>query len=387
MQTRLITQDDIVERYLADAEWQRYVQVRKRGRDTTLPELRAITQRFTRAEASLRTFRDQLDAIIREQEHWGLQGRGFMGTLSLFVKYHDDKEPVVEPFLRDLLSGLNAENMGERLEQLYDFLQIERTRLRHEGKSSHTAAAPGNSALIVSAFTAWLDPEHCPVIYYEGVRRGICLLYKASLLPEIHNVVVNRDTIEVRYAHEHKAFLQALNAIDLRVKTTRYWPEFFLYWVLEHFQSLTEPANVLRKEDETSTLAVQVNAAGGATVQESAPEYALAGVEAAALKDGVTLIPPGPLRATPEPLLSELIREVQQRILVDEQTIRRIYQALLAGHVILAGPPGTGKTELARLVPEILWRSRSRGAAAEGEAQEDDEAWIGRRARPIPRAW
>jgi hypothetical protein len=43
--------------------------------------------------------------------------------------------------------------------------------------------------------------------------------------------------------------------------------------------------------------------------------------------------------------------------------VRRIYHALLAGHVILSGPPGTGKTELARLIPELLWqREVSAGA-------------------------
>lgn len=75
-----ITLNDVVQHYLDDASWQAYVQTRIIKRDAPLPRLREVTQRFVRGDIDLRACRDQLDAITREQERWGVQGYGFMGT-------------------------------------------------------------------------------------------------------------------------------------------------------------------------------------------------------------------------------------------------------------------------------------------------------------------
>lgn len=64
-----------------------------------------------------------------------------------------------------------------------------------------------------------------------------------------------------------------------------------------------------------------------------------------------------PLDAIPDDVIHQSYQELSEELLIPEKKVKEIINALVSGsHVILAGPIGTGKTELARKIPQIFWK-------------------------------
>ncbi|GHO84354.1 AAA family ATPase [Dictyobacter formicarum] len=374
------TLSEIVAAYLADHKYLEHRKQRASTRNASLPELQATVQSFVQAEISLKTLLPQLNNILHNHEYWGALGFGFMMELNKFSKYHNETNNNAEIHFRNSLKGLTGATLGQHIEAFYNFLLQERERLRREGKSSGMIVPPSRSAFIMSLFARWLDPAHPTCIYYESQRKGIYILVQARLVSQLPQSMLSTNTIEVKKADEHRKVVSLLDELGQQapqLKQFEYWDEAFLLWVADQFTTLTsdtptlvinDPDNSDRLSGKTGQLGVVKDPPGLYTTSVHQTDTA----SSAATTAETLLIDHLPLKPTPEPLLTQLIQQVQQHILVDEKIVRRIYYALLAGHVILTGPPGTGKTELARIIPELLWQSQANpdegGSAADLDA-------------------
>jgi serine/threonine protein kinase/MoxR-like ATPase len=319
----------IVQMYFNDETFVNEGEQITQSRDASLPNLRRTVQSFIDDKTSLSSFREQIDKTLPKKGIWGAGGTAFLMELNKLVKNHlvnsdGSKNTVVEDTLRQLLTDLSAENIGQRIEEFHAFLQQERTRFQQEHKPQGTNVFPGNSALIISLFTHWLDWKWAMVIYSSSLLSGLKILIDAGVLSAPKGLRNKQTKLVVNTETDHQMVMQILDSLNkaaplLQTTTGPYWAERFLLWITEHPEALEETGNA--SEDPIIR-----------TIQH------------------YHLIP------TLEPHLTKQINELRRHILIDEKLVRRIYHALLAGHVILTGPPGTGKTVLAQLIPELLWQ-------------------------------
>ncbi len=314
----------IAHHYLEDDDYLAFHREREALRHTSLPAIQAIMSDFMHQRMDIKTFRDQLDAHLhktKQHDTWGAGGFWMM-TLNQLVKNHDER---AEAELRQTLDGLNATNVAARFEAFTRFLADEKERL----KGKQGLAAPGKSPFFISMFAGWLDQD--VIVTWPTMRAGLRVLLDQGVLPERFTLTRIYDDVQIATARDYadvEAIIAWIGAtVPELTNILSWWHERFLSWVADYHEDI--------------------------------PGW----LEGIAL--GVVTFADDPLLPIPPDRLRTRIAAIRSQILIPESLIRRIYHALVLGqHVILSGPPGTGKTHLATLLPQELWMGEEQGDVA-----------------------
>ncbi|HEU5379060.1 MAG TPA: hypothetical protein VFV38_26855, partial [Ktedonobacteraceae bacterium] len=353
--------DKLVDTYLQDADFQRERETINHQRLAHIQAYESITKQFIDRTYSLTDLHNGLKILRRDQKTaWGMHNTDvdlLLAELSKLVRYHARTNPDIEANFRAILRDLSPPNIGQCIDRCYSLFMADKLRLEASGLKNGFFVPPGNSAFLISLFACWLGTLTEPYVYSSSMREGISALIRTKFLLAPANIKLGQR-IEIKSAEDYQTVVNLLGLLAAhqpRIKTDIYWSEHFFVWLRKQLKKNPTFLNNIIFNIEVDPLEDEDTPIPPEDDAFSPPiEYV---IEPIVMNSSEERLQNKPLRATPEPLLSRLIAEVRKQILIDEKVVRDIYYALLGGHLILTGPPGTGKTELARLIPEILWCS------------------------------
>lgn len=235
----------ITDQFLADKAYHRIWNERIRNRLLRLPNLVLDINDFAIGRISLGSFRISRLQHDLPQQAWDSSNQKnsrewLLAELTTLCRYNSRS---AEQTLRDALRGLNRANVGQRIEQLHNFLaadQLEFRRLKKRGRPM----APLNAALMVTLFASMLDPQ----VYFCDVylRRGLAILLRAELLvfrparsaiAAERDLLVHNDELEIRSYEDYvlvEGILDNLKTAEPQLDSGPAWAEIFTRWINDH---------------------------------------------------------------------------------------------------------------------------------------------------------
>lgn len=237
--------DTIVQTYIQDTKFSQKRKFIAGQRRASIPYYNTIVHKFVKGIYNLDEFREALKTL-NQDTFWGARSYNFLMELNKLANNHVPVSPDVEIRFRLILDNLNAQNVGQRIEQFYDLLTQEKEYLEILEVSSSKIASPGNSAFIISLMAFWLDHTAAPYICYPSLRSGLRTLLNTRLLLIPADIQLHKD-IEIQSEADYQTLtyiFEVLAASQPDLKSGEYWEENFLLWVTENHEMVLAQSHV-----------------------------------------------------------------------------------------------------------------------------------------------